>query len=451
MALDFDSGNGLFDRIGQLGRIVNLVNRWCGNASITLGSSEITTDVQAEILALQSLGASSGDPSAVQLYFGMGSNISQIISSSESFLSRLAETVQSAIILEVNKDTPLASLTIEAALAEIIRQMKAGGDYVSSPTISASVAAGTNDGNGTLVVSLASADGDDLDNIFAEDIKVSVTTTSTSGTPQLSAVGEAAVTNALSYAWPGGSGASKSITAVQSGSSYDKLTNGGFENFSPTDTPTGWTIDVGTVSTTILEEASTVFRGSKSLKIAGNGSQLTGISQTLTGLSSRTPYAFNMWGKMSSAPAAGVLQIDLYDGASVINDEAGNPNSFTVNLTTLGTTFVPINRTFRLPEPVPPTVKLRIHLTTALSNTKNLYLDNACLAASTELYNHGPWVCAFSGSSEWSLDDTFTITTATDRAGQFQEMFERLYSMRNKRLLLPTSGSHAIADTPLGL
>lgn len=448
MAIDLDSGQGLFDRVGKVGRLVNIINRWCGNASITLAGSEIQTDLPAELLQVQSAGTDT-DLDIRRLFWDLTSSYTQLMSSSESLLSKVSQALQAAIILQVANDIPLTSNTLTLALTELIRQMRANGDYVSDPAIGVSLTPGSNTGNGTIVSSLKSADGYNLDNVLAENVAVTVAAASTTGATRLRLSGEAAAPSSLSADWPGGSGASLSLTAVPPGASTDKLTNGAFDAFSPTNTPTGWTIDVGTVGTTILEEASTKFAGTKALKIAGNGSQLTGISQTLTGLSSRTPYAFNLWMRNSTNPAAGILQIDLYDGASVINDEAGNANSFTVDLTTLGTSFTPKNFTFRLPEPVPATVKLRIHLTTAITNTHSLYLDHAAFQAATALYAHGPYVAAFSGSTEWSLDDTFTLAVTNDRAGRFQEMFERLFSMRSKGLLLPTTGSSAINDNLL--
>jgi hypothetical protein len=448
MAVPLDGGTGVFDRVGKVGRLVNLINRWCGNAGVTLAGSEITTDLPTELSALQVSGYDA-DMDVRRLFWDLSSSYAQLMSSSESLLSRVAQAMQSGLIGQVANDTPLVSNTLVVALTELIRQMRANGDYVTPSVVGSSLTAGSNTGNGTVVVSLKNRDGYTTENALAETVALTVSTASTTGTTRLRASGEAASASSLSADWPTGSGASRSLTAVPAGGSSDKLTNGAFDAFSPSNTPTGWTVDVGTIGTTILEEASTKFAGTKALKIAGNGSQLTGISQLLTGLSSRTPYAFNLWMRNSTNPAAGVLQVDLYDGSGIINDEAGNTNSFTVNLTSLGTSFTPKNFTFRLPEPVPATVRLRIHLTTAITNTHSLYLDHAAFQAATELYDQGPWLAAFSGSTEWSLDDTFALAITNDRAGKFQEIFERLFSMRAKGLLLPTTGSNLILDTLL--
>lgn len=444
MAIDLNSGNGLFDRIGKIGRLVNLINRWCGNAGVTLAGSEITTDLPSELSSIQ-LAGTDADMVLRDMFWTLGPSFTQCISSNESLLSKLSQTAQSALIRQVALDTPLAANTLENALTELIAQMRSGSHYVSDPAIAATVTAGgSNVGNGKLTVSLRTPDGYNADNVLAETVSCAATSPT-----RLQLRGEAVISSPISYTWPGGSGCNRTLSAVSPGGSADKLANGDFEAFSPTNTPTSWTIDTGTVGTTLLEEASTKFAGSKALRFAGNGSQLTAISQVLSGLSSRTPYAFNIWMRNSTNPAAGILAIDLYDGSGVINDEAGNANSFTVDLTTLGTTFTAKNFTFRLPEPVPASVRLRIRLTTAITNTHSLYLDHACLQAATELYDQGPWVAAFAGSTPFSLDDTFDIAVTNDRAGKFQEMFERLFSMRSKGLLLPTTGSNAISDTLL--
>jgi len=64
-----------------------------------------------------------------------------------------------------------------------------------------------------------------------------------------------------------------------------------------------------------------------------------------------------------------------------------------------------------------------------------------------ELYAGGPFVGIFSGATPAVNDDAWTLTVTNDRAGQFQEWYERAFDMRNKGFLLPTSGVTLIPDS----
>ena len=48
------------------------------------------------------------------------------------------------------------------------------------------------------------------------------------------------------------------------------------------------------------------------------------------------------------------------------------------------------------------------------------------------------------------IGDTFTIAVTNNRAGSFQEWFERFFDMRAKGLLLPSDTSGSIADSLIG-
>lgn len=193
----------------------------------------------------------------------------------------------------------------------------------------------------------------------------------------------------------------------------------------------------------------------KALEFDSDGSQLTAIQTPVT-LDPLTQYAFNCWMMTDSIPAAGVITIDLVDGigGSVIADEAGTNNSFTVDCTGLTTSFAAKTGTFRTPKNLPAIVYLRIRITTAISNTSSVFIDHASLVEMVELYPDGLSVALFSGATPWKkgsgqvVGDYIAVTVANDRAGLFQEWFERNFDMRSKGLLLPsvTDGSETQDD-----
>lgn len=197
----------------------------------------------------------------------------------------------------------------------------------------------------------------------------------------------------------------------------------------------------------------------KGVQIVGDGAQLTTLNQAVT-LKALSQYAFNIWAAvLTSAPAAGVITVDLVDGigGSNVTDEAGTSNSFTIDCTTLTTSFVAKNGVFRTPKIMPAEIYLRVRVSTAITNAKTIYLDSAALVEMTELYKGGPSAAIFSGKTPMRKSSTdgqveadyFILTTANDYRGEIQTWFDRNFLMREKGLLLPsnTAGSETIADS----
>ena len=188
----------------------------------------------------------------------------------------------------------------------------------------------------------------------------------------------------------------------------------------------------------------------KALELDSDGSQLTTINRKVS-LEPLSQYAFNCWMLADVVPAAGVITVDLVDGIGgvVINDAQGIANSFTVTASALTTSFAAKNGVFRTPKILPPVVYLRIRISTAVSNTSSIYIDHSALAKMTSLYAGGPEATIFSGSTNFTkattqqLADYFTITATNDRAGEFQEWFERCFGMAALGLILPSNSAGA--------
>lgn len=226
---------------------------------------------------------------------------------------------------------------------------------------------------------------------------------------------------------------------------------GNLSQITVTNSTTGGTYTPSTVT----GGSANAFIG-KALELDSDGSQLTTLNRQVT-LEPLTQYAFNLWALADVVPAAGVITVDLVDGigGSVIADQAGTNNSFTFTGAGLTTGFVAKNGTFRTPRVLPELVYLRIRISTAVSSGTSVFIDHAALVKMVELYPGGPFAAGFSGKtplrrgSDQVAADAFTITVTNDRAGKFQEHFERNFSMREKGLLLPskTDASETQADT----
>lgn len=455
MAVTFDGSDGLFTRLGKIGHVLNITNTFRGvNSSGNLPAEieDIIEEYDGETPTIRG----TVDALVDALTSAQGGLSSLLGSLRTAAQQTLIEMVYADVLANGAVLNPMRTKALSEAIEELIAQMLAGSETVDAtePSIAAS-AGGSNAGNGACVTSVLDAYGRRLENCLPEKIVAVCTDSTTSGQESFAFSGEVAVSDRLSHDWPGGSGASANLTAIDaatSSSSQNLLTNGDFEDFAVANTPDGWTIVTGSAGTQILSESSIIYKGSKALEYDGDGSNLTQIKQAITGLSSRTPYAVNLWAKVDVSPAAGVLVIDLYDGSNVINDDQGTANSLSIDLTTIGTSYVAKNTVFRLPDPVPATVQLRIRLSTALSSGSSAFVDHLAFAPATQLYTGGPYAALFSGATDWELDDKFGVTVTNAQAGAFQTLFDRLFDMRNKGLLLPsaTGAAETIDDALIG-
>lgn len=215
------------------------------------------------------------------------------------------------------------------------------------------------------------------------------------------------------------------------------------------------TTDSGTYTPgTSTAGSANAYKG-RAVEYDSDGAELTTINRKVT-LVPLTQYAFNVYMLADVGPAAGVITVDLVDGigGTVINDEQGVANSFTIDCTALTTSFVAKNGVFRMPRVLPTAVYLRIRVSTAISGGTSVFFDHAALAAMTSLYTGGPAAAVFSGKLPFTkgsaqiAPDKFTITVTNDRAGEFQEWFERLFAMAAKGLILPSDsgGAETIDD-----
>jgi len=276
-------------------------------------------------------------------------------------------------------------------------------------------------------------------------------------------LGEPSVTDVWSDQYPIGSGVSTNLTAVDASQDADGnlLTNSDFEDFTA-NLPDNWAALGGVAGTNFQKSTAQFFDGAASLQFIGDGATHPSLAQTFdsdsgtTGeLEPSTSYAVNCWMKVDNASATGVVKIELVDGSNtVVNDDQGAANEVSQTIDNLTTSWVAVNGFFRTPRALPETLKLRIRTTTVLSNTHNLFIDRLALAKATPLYDGGPLAAVFSGqtTAKFVEGDGYTLATTNNFGGAsnlstFQQLFERLFSMRSLGLLLPSDASPSIADT----
>lgn len=457
MALSWSGTGSIFVRLGKLGGILNAVNAANGSS---LGA-------QVAAIPAQYASAQQGLPDAVNLFAALDSQ-----RSSASILpQRVADLARRTLIEQVHADTPLQPKTLYEALAELIKQMKAGSQSVELNTVGSSVtAAGGNTGSAKFVVGLLDNDGLPLRSSFAETIRATCTTDRQSGaaskSEQITLVGASPASGPLAWDWPLGSGLGARLTLVDAardgqGGQGNRLTNGDFEDWTVLNVPDRWSIDDGTPSGSVFKSTSPVFGdgGTACLRILGDGTETTTLSQefgsptgTSATLAPLTTYAYGFWARTSGAPAAGALRIALVDGSgTVVDDEAGNDNATTSTLTTLGTSWTFYSGTFRTPRVMPSVVKLQLKLTTALTATYSLYIDRLAFCGTLRPYAGGPFLAGFSEATDPIRGDGWSIAVTNDRnatsVGAWNTLFERFFGMAALGLKLPDSGSPTISDS----
>lgn len=388
-----------------------------------------------------------------------------------SYMPTFATLAQNKMLKLVSDDNQPQANTLPLAVAEFIRQMAAAGETVKRSTCGTTPTAISGmQGNGSIVLTTVRGDGVGQELCVPETARVvcatdSYTGTATAGSEAFTFYGQIAnAGGTFAYDWPGGSAAVFTFSAVDANTgpsaTGNLLSNSDFETFTTANVPDGWVIAVGTAGTNVLQDSATVYANTSSLKFVGDGSTQISVTQTFATAggvapTSLTAYAVNLWVRVHTVPAAGVLTIDLYDTAAgaVVADAAGTNNTKTVSVPGLtNDTWTNVSAVFRLPKTVPAGLQIRLRMSTALSSGSSLYLDHLAFAPVTVPYPGGPGVAVFGGSTAFAATDAWSVAVANDRGGAsdnatFQALFDRLYDMRGLGLQLPSASSPTQADT----
>lgn len=447
MALDFtDSTGNLFNRLGKLFKQFEDAETY---QKTTLDSAFV--DV---------FGQYNADAELIEGGFDEFSSSRDAAGGIKDDALARAETT---VIKMVNDDNRQPLDDIDTALVELIRQMNAGTETVdaSTPGISTSPDA-SNNGDGLVLSAVENGKGETLENVLAEDVVLDCTSDSQPGRGNLvvgseifTAQGELDVDKS-SFEFPKGTNGATQIPVSNPavGPSTDNfLTNSDFEDFTVADTPDSWVLDIGAAGVGI-RETSTAFSGTKALEFRGDGAELTRISQSLRAAPAtqgffepERRYALAFQVRVSVAPSAGVLRVSLRETSS----GAQIGDAITVDLTTVGIVYVSKSVQIKTPDPLSDTIFIVIELTTALETGKGVFIDHMAL---TEMIQHenGPLFAIFPGAVKWLVADRVTAAVTNDRAGKFQEFFERAFDMSDKGLLLPSDnvGGETILDTLIG-
>jgi hypothetical protein len=445
---------GLFTRVGRLGGLLDAINLNRG------------VGVPTHVASIQAQYQSANQDIISNLY----SNLSSYQNAAGSFNQPIRTMATDTVVDMIN---PLDG-TLNTALVNLIAQMNNSSQTVQKNTVWGSIAyLPGNTGNPNVVVSLRDVHGGHNELCFAELITATCINDSQfsaglAGIEPFSIQGQPSIADPLNWLWPEGSGSGTraTVSAINSlgqsgqGGPANWSVNGSFETWSVTaNYPANWEIAIGTPGTSVLRATAVgdVYDGLSAIGFVGDGAENTTLRERFSTAGSRQTIpatlfpsmqlAFNLFIKVDVVPAAGVLRIGLSDGSAIINSDAGVPNSLDVDLTAIGTSWTPQAWAFQVPSVLPSAVYLEIKLTTALSAGTKLFLDRVSLDQMTSLYAGGPAISVFSGNVNLTKGDAFIINVYNDYGGAFQNLFERLFSMRSKGVQLPSSNSPSIPDS----
>jgi len=459
-----------FNRMGKLGLIVKTVyahqqtqaNNFTSTSTGVVGQYNSESDLQSQI-GNSYISTLTGPEAASNLVKALGkSTINRVVFRDNPQLSQ-----------------SLTQINLPVSIQEVIRQMQVANASVLAMTVTSSVSGSpvgsfTGTGNGIIVASVKrNYDARVCENSFPEKLTLYCTQDSYSGgavlnNERFTVTGAGAQNDVFAFNWPLGSNAKKSLNAIDGDTSFGSgnlLTNSGWGSFT-NNTPNNWTILTGTPGTNIIANGSIIYSSGNSPQLTGDGSTLIALEQqfnsssgTLGSLSTLSQYAHNFYMRRDGTTAAnGILQVDLCNqNGNIINDYAGTPNSYQVNLTTLTTNFQSFSGVFRTPSVLPSQLFIRYHMPTggALSNGRSVYLDKGSLGTMTQIYTSGPSLAVFAGSISFVFNDYgyCNITNSFGSGGTlstFQILFNQLLGMQNLDELLPSSSSPTISDALIG-
>lgn len=457
MAINIDN---LFIRLGKL----------MGYArSVRVKADPLIASVQTVMNAFDTT-AYRNDVSAI-------SNLANLTSGIPSFLGvNMYGTIQNSItqhiVNTVKTEGGVYDGTIQTALKALRDAMIDNGDSLKAvATSTISVTSATNQGSGEFITNILrspSGDGIALQELYTENISALCTSSGNSqnfGVASFAFTGLQRVIESNTQCPQGeptvfgGSGlknliqsSSASIVSSTGQSGNNILTNGDFETWT-SNVPRNWTIVAGTAGTQVLQ-GTVPARGNYNLQLVGNGSTLTRLRQQIASSSgapynifAETTYSLSLLYRTASVSlSTGIVKIE-------IRDSTGNSVSpaITINLATMSTTdYTLVSTTFSLARgSVPTSLYLDIYSTTAIANTKQLYIDELLLTPMIELYSGGPKVIITNGTTDWNVGDSCVLSVLSDSTsgGTFIKAIQRWIHPEQKGVLLPVNVAPTIPDS----
>lgn len=420
----------------DLGEFVERVNQFRTIANTDLPA--MLTEIQTELSGNSMFELLSGIPQMFDAF-------------KDSIIGMALEISSKAQERLLDRDTILDELAvvspdINAVLADLFFNMSDLGHYVtpSVPTVPTEATAnGGNAGNGTLVLTSV-LDGynapvlGSLHQYFywgetsqfivpseTMDFRC-ISDTPSNGVPVGDEVftwlGAASPLNAFDWRNEG-SGLGPQITSIHG--SINIVSGGGFEDWTA-NVPNGWTINTG--SSMVTEGTASVYLDDSAMLITGDGSDLDMDYSIASQVTPGRRYCIAVYMKCG---AAVTITGNFVIG---VRGTAFTEAVITKNQAELRATSAAYTRFFgfiTIPFNIPDDLEVYIDCDDMAAGT--FLVDGLAMGPLT--YHGGIGAAILRGSTEFSLEDRFSVAISQDQAGLFQEFFRRYFKFQ-----LPTSG-----------
>ena len=368
-----------------------------------------------------------------ELYSSVFTNRDSAKDAENSYVASLQSLASAALIADVAADRPLISESVSEAVKELRRQMIISGQSlndcpgtvtvasVGSPAGDHQFVFGTREGATGLVTDFLVPD------VYLIQCTADRSQDGTAYAESFSLVGKPADALPTDASYPSGTGLSTSVTAIDPASNESIVSNGDFDTWTVTNTPDDWTLGTSVVAGThVFQKTSDDPRGTSSgnisLRLVGDGTVLIKLRQQITA-DPNTVLAAHMRIKKVTDPgtdwAVSLLLVDGTGTAVAGNGSYSNIVTSAAATSVASTWLNPVTGVFCIPAVLPSTglfLEIRFHqsgaTTTAPVNTAECYVDHVSLQVTQPLYDGGPTLTCFSGTTEGVVGDTRTATVA---------------------------------------
>jgi hypothetical protein len=387
-----------------------------------------------------------------------------VADASVTTLAGIKSAAERTLVEMVDADTRLPEKTVPEAMRELAFQMNRDGEKVAltAVTVGSSSYNAANTGNAVVIVSVEAPKiikdnvvfsskvaaqpyvrAETLTFSCSQDTKVAGVS---SGSERWMVTGDRSFPN-LDRRWRAGSGTAMMLTATsgdQDGGGapgMNILTNGDFEVFE-SDVPINWTLATGTANTHV-QKSTTAQRGTGALKIIGDGSNLTRLTQRLnfgTGtygkLKGDTLYLISCWVRADGGapPLAGVLRVSFRDGT----DTVLTGMTFNVDLTAITLSYVRYDKAVVSPVNIPDEAYMVVELTTAITSAQAVLVDEVTVCEMQRLAPGGPGVAIVAGSTDSRRGDLATVAISNNAVGEMNLELDRMFGLYETGIFLPS-------------
>ena len=454
MSITLTGTGGLFTRVGRGGKFALSMRTYQGTIATNLDSLADQFDGNRPLI---------GD---------LPSQESSWQQQVEPPMQPITTDMGNTIFYMASQDTDAKAYATDLAtsLAALVAQMEGGSGSVYRSTVTAS---GSNIsgiiGNGAFLYSVIYIPtGETLKNAIAEKGNLICTADSyangvTPGQEIFTYTGEPAQPDVWAVDYPTGSGASQTVQV--SGIDSNLIVDGNFEEWTGL-SPTNWVIEVGTAGTDVVRSTVVFYpwdTTGSSISFVGDSATEQAIYQSFDGaingivLAPMTSYAVCIRLRANTATPASItnITVQLQNSAGAgLSSPSASPLVLAVPVGSLTLSWQTFTAEFITPRNMPSDARLAILVdpADAIDTGETVYIDSVMLVPMQSLYQQGPRVAIFSGSTPFVNGDGQVVTVANNYDGSgtlnsFNPLFQRMFNMRSLDLQLPTAASPTIADT----